>query len=223
MGNTCKQQCVGCTDIEAVATDVSNAQPEYLKEAPKLPVSARRLEELHQKAGHPELPRLLLRQPGETHREKAALAKIAMYPAVSSRSNLSATTLGNRTPAQKVVIVSTPTRQVGLPTFSLCQEECADDILDDERASIDLVFQRNCGTPETVTVFSQPVGATFCKSASGATQVKSVRPDGQACACGIQEGWIIKRIGRDDVSEKNLDAIHNALVDRLSLLPSLDC
>jgi hypothetical protein len=85
--------------------------------------------------------------------------------------------------------------------------------------SVELAFEIS-GESKHVFLHRRPLGAEFSKAMlGGPTKVRKVQPNSYASELGIKPGWVIKRVGTEDVGKKSLAHVQTALKNALMALP----
>jgi hypothetical protein len=86
-------------------------------------------------------------------------------------------------------------------------------------SGLELVFAV-AGSEKRIHLHRRPLGAEFAKRSKGPTKIETIRPQSYAAELGMEVGWIIKRIGGEDVTKKSFDQTQSALRNAIAVLPS---
>jgi len=224
MGATCSQECSACITPAVVDNNVDTSMAKVFSEGYSDISVDEHLLQRGEEARSPyviqssgseakvgeqpvELPRLMLRRPGDTFREHVAMAKVAAWSSEkTSRSDVSATTSECNTPVF-IVGHASPRFSPHMPSLS-----------EHPSSALEIVFDVN-GEEAMCSVCRRPLDAEISKKPSQPTKVGKVEPGSYAWELGMREGWIIKRIAGEDVTKKSFEETKAALLAGLELLP----
>merc|ERR1719476_307559 len=87
-----------------------------------------------------------------------------------------------------------------------------------ESASVEVVFGLS-GSDKRVHICRRPLGAEFSKRISGPIKISKIHRSSYAQELGLQEGWVLKAIGGQDVSKMTFEATQSTLQNALLFLP----